>query len=73
MLIDFEHSIIVPMSNSAFNFQVVNYEVIHYPQHHDHHVEHVEHVHAPSSSGWDHSSYGRKLSASEMAYNAYKI
>lgn len=50
----------------------MNYEVVHYPQHVDHHVEHVEHVHAPPSSGWEHTSYGRQLSGNEMAYNAYR-
>lgn len=46
--------------------KVVNYEVIHYPQHHEHHVEH------PPPSSWEHPvGYGRQLSAQEMAYNAY--
>lgn len=50
----------------------MNYEVIHYPQHIDHHVEHIEHVNAPSSPGWDHASYGRQLTANELAYSAYR-
>ncbi|XP_023024687.2 uncharacterized protein [Leptinotarsa decemlineata] len=45
--------------------KVVNYEIVHVPQHIEHHVEH------PPSSGWEHPGYGRQLNGNEMAYNAY--
>ncbi|CAG9817456.1 unnamed protein product [Phaedon cochleariae] len=45
--------------------KVVNYEVIHYPQHVEHHVEH------PPTSGWEHPGYGRQLTGNEMAYQAH--
>ncbi|KAL3267847.1 hypothetical protein HHI36_006988 [Cryptolaemus montrouzieri] len=48
--------------------KVVNYEVIHYPQHHEHHVEHPPQV----QTGWgEQPSYGRQFTAQELAYNAY--
>lgn len=50
----------------------VNYEVVHFPQHHDHHIEHVEHIeHPPVAAGWGHAGYGRELNAQEMAYRGY--
>lgn len=52
--------------------KVVNYEVIHYPQHIDHHhVEHAVPVPVAAPAGWEHPGYGRQLNAQEMAYNAY--
>ncbi|KAK9890827.1 hypothetical protein WA026_012173 [Henosepilachna vigintioctopunctata] len=46
--------------------KVVNYEVIHYPQHHEHHVEH------PPQAAWgEQPVYGRQLTAQELAYNAH--
>nr|CAH7742901.1 unnamed protein product [Callosobruchus chinensis] len=47
--------------------KLVNYEVVHYPQHVDHHVEHA----APLTSGWEHPGFGRQLSGNELAYNAH--
>ncbi|GLV32660.1 Osiris 18 [Carabus blaptoides fortunei] len=47
--------------------KIVNYEVVHYPHHHD--VHHVEHA-APA--GWDHAGYGRELTGDQLAYNAYQ-
>ncbi|XP_044271484.1 uncharacterized protein LOC123015675 [Tribolium madens] len=54
----------------------INYEVVHFPHHHDHHVDHIvdhheHHLDHPPAAGWDHPGYGRELSAQEMAYNAY--
>lgn len=55
--------------------KIVNYEVVHYPQHHvDHHIDHhvahppVAHHHVPwePQPGW-----ARQLDAQEVAYNGH--
>lgn len=55
----------VPLMEWFFFFKVVNYEVVHYPQHVEHHVEH------PPTSGWEHPGYGRQLYGNDLAYNAH--
>lgn len=63
-LSNYWNKILIPL-----HLQVVNYEVIHYPQHHvEHHVDHVDHA---VPAGWEHPGYGRQFNAQEMAYNAY--
>lgn len=60
--------------------KVVNYEVVHYPQHHvehhidhPHHIDHLHHVdhhidHPHPPPGWEPHGWARSTDAQDMAY-----